>query len=266
MNVMEGDGRMQVRTVTDDEVAFFHDNGWAYLPGFVDTHTASHLLDRAEEVLRIQGKKGDFGDFADRCFRAFPGEDRASAFTREVLLSPVMGGNMTRLLDLTRVRMLTDAYLLKTPADAGAHDDTLFHQDFPGNPVDRSNFLCVWIALHDMTAEAGTMRFYNRSHTKGVFGQVFADGLDLRKRCAYLRDADLSAPLNMHAGDATIHHCLTVHGAPPNRSRRPRWAYNACFMDADSRYTASPGNFPAGVAVAPFGLLDHPAFPIVPTA
>src|SRR5688572_27347212 len=109
---------MRVRTVTDNEVTFFHENGWAYLPGFVDKGTASHLLEQAEEVLRIQGKKGDFGDTVDRCFRAFPGVERNSAFTRDVLLSPVMGDNMARLLELTQVRMLTDAFLLKTPAQS----------------------------------------------------------------------------------------------------------------------------------------------------
>jgi len=256
---------MRVRTVTDDEVAFFHTNGWAVLPAFVDAGTAGYLLEQTQEALRIQGTKGDFGDTVDRCFRAFPGVERASAFTRDVLLSPVMGNNMARLLELTDVRMLTDAFLLKTPSHAGDHDGTLFHQDFPGNPVDRSNFLCVWIALHDMTPDAGTMRFYSGSHTKGVFGQVFADGVDLRKRYGHLRDDNLSPPLSMRAGDATIHHCLTVHGAPDNRSAAPRWAYNMCYMDADSRYTASPGNFPAGVTIEPFAVLDHPAFPRVPT-
>jgi len=175
-----------------------------------------------------------------------------------------MASNVSRLLDVSRVRLLADGYLLKMPESEGYHDGTLYHQDFPGNPVDRSSFLTVWIALHDMVAEQGTMRFYNRSHRLGVLGQVFADGVDLRTRCPALKENDLSAPLQLRAGDATIHHSLAVHGAPPNRTSKPRWAYNMLYMDAQSRYTMSPGMFPEGVSLAPFALFDHSMFPMLP--
>jgi hypothetical protein len=255
---------MTVRPVTDQEVTFFHDNGWVHLPRLVDANTVRFLLGQAEKAFAGGHSAGAFGPIVDRNFQAFVGEKRDSVVAGEMVLSPVMGRNIGRLLELPRVRLLADGYMLKMPEAGGAHDDTLYHQDFPGNPVDRSSFLTVWIALHDMPAEAGVMQFYNRSHTKGVYGQVFADGIDLRQRCAALKDADLSPPLNLTAGDATVHHSLTVHGAPPNRTANNRWAYNILYMDADSRYTSSPGLFPAGVTIAPFAVLDHPVFPLLP--
>lgn len=176
-----------------------------------------------------------------------------------------MGNNCARFLDVPRIRLLADGYLLKMPEQGGLHDATLYHQDFPGNPVDRSSFLTVWIALHDMDADQGVMRFYSRSHRLGVFGQVFADGIDLRNRCPDLKEADLSPPMHLRAGDATVHHSLTVHGAPPNRTETPRWAYNILYMESDARYTASPGLFPEGVVLEPFAPFEHSAFPLLPS-
>lgn len=256
---------MSVRTANEDEVSFFKKNGWVYMPQYVDRATAAHLRGQADEAFREQRRSGDFGEIVDRNFRPFPGEDRDCAFSIEVVQSPVVGDNIARFLSVPQIRLLADGYLLKMPERRGTHDGTLYHQDFPGNPVDRSSFLTVWIALHDMPAEQGVMQFYNRSHTLGVFGQVFADGVDLRKRCPELKDEDLSPPFDLRAGDATVHHSLTVHGAPPNRTADMRWAYNILYMDARARYTASPGLFPAGVTLEPFALFEHPIFPLLRT-
>jgi hypothetical protein len=255
---------MSARAATESEVAFFRLNGWVHLPALLNPLATQHLRDRADEALRRDLRVGDFGEIVDRNFRPFPGEDRTGDFSLNVVQSAVMADNCARFLCVPRIRLLADGYLLKMSEQSGVHDGTLYHQDFPGNPVDRSSFLTVWIALHDMAADQGVMRFYNRSHRLGVFGQVFADGIDLRERCADLDEADLSPPLDLRAGDATVHHSLTVHGAPPNRTDRPRWAYNILYMDATARYTASPGLFPAGVVLAPLAPFEHAAFPLLP--
>jgi hypothetical protein len=253
-----------VRTASDLELSFFQENGWVHMPALIDSGAASLLRSHAEEALRARARTGDYGPVVERNFRPFPGEGRDTDFSRQVVQSRGMGSLVSALLDVSEVRLLADGYLLKMPESEGSHDGTLYHQDFPGNPVDRSSFLTVWIALHDMTAEQGTMRFYSRSHRLGVFGQAFADGMDLRTRCRALKEEDLSTPLLLHAGDATIHHSLTVHGAPPNRTSKPRWAYNILYMDGQCRYTMSPGMFPQGVSLAPFALFDHPMFPMLP--
>jgi Phytanoyl-CoA dioxygenase (PhyH) len=256
---------MIARAATEAEASFFRGNGWVHLPALVDPATIEHLRGRAEEVLRLDRRAGDFGEIVERNFRPFRGEDRGSDFSKRIVQSAVMGFNCARFLEVPRIRLLADGYLLKMPEQGGLHVGTLYHQDFPGNPVDRSSFLTIWIALHDMDAEQGVMRFYNRSHRLGVFGQVFADGIDLRRRCPELREADLSPPLQLRAGDATAHHSLTVHGAPPNRGDSPRWAYNILYMASDARYTASPGLFPDGVVLEPFACFEHSAFPLLPT-
>ena len=177
-----------------------------------------------------------------------------------------MGRNAARLLALPQVRLLsTGGYLLKMPESAQQQYGTLFHQDYPGHAVDRSNFFTVWFALHDMPAEAGAMRFYSRSHMRGVLGQAYIDDMDIRERYK-LKDADLSPPLKMRAGDATVHHALTIHGALPNRTAHPRWSYAYIYFDADTRYNGAPDTFTDGVTLEHYALFDHPVFPRIPTA
>ena len=254
---------MNLRSITAAEVSFFQEHGWAYLPSLVDGDAVTKARKHAQAAF---GEQMELGEIVDRCFYRLPGEDRDGTFSKEIICSATMGSNIIRLLNVSRVRLWTDGPLLKLPEQEGAHDETLYHQDFPGNPYDRSSALTIWIALHDMPAAAGTMRFFNRSHRKGVLGHVFADGVDLRRRCAVLRDEDLSSPLNMRAGDATAHHSLAVHGAPPNRTSDRRWAYIALYMDADARNTGTPGLLPEGISIAPFARFEHPSFPLLPMA
>ena len=255
-----------VRPITEAEITSFSENGWAHLPGLVDRSTILQLYARARILFAAQLHLGGLGEVVDRAFYAFPGEGREDDFVGKIVRSPVMGSNVARLLVVPQVRLFADGYMLKLPLSGGQHLGTPYHQDFPGNPVDRSSFLSLWIALHDIPAEAGTMRFYNRSHRLGVFGQVFADGTDLRERCAELKDENLSPPTALLAGDATAHHSLTVHGAPANQTLHARWAYNIIYIDRDARYTAGPGPFPPGVTLQPFAQFDHPAFPLLATA
>jgi hypothetical protein len=256
---------MYVRSVTLGEISHFKDNGWVYLPGLVDTAMISPKYQQAASPQMHNDQVGTYGSRSDRGIFSFFDRSHESAFKDSVVLSPMMGSNIARLLNVPTIRVLSQRFLLKGPQSDGLQDRTLYHQDFPGHPVDRSNFLTIWIALHDMPPEAGTMRFFNRSHKRGVFGQVFADGIDLRDRCPELVDEDLSPPISMRAGDATAHHCLTVHGAPANLTKAPRWSYITIYMDAQSRYTCVPAPMPEGAKFEPYDLFDHPGYPLVPT-
>jgi hypothetical protein len=255
---------VSVRDITDEEADLFQQNGWAHLSGLVDLQTVGLLHRQAEKVLAEQKTERIYGNIVDRSFRDLPGVDRESPQARDMMMAPAMARNMARVLGLRGVRVLIDGFLLKTPEREGKHDGTIFHQDFPGHPVDRSQFLTLWVALHDLPADGGLVQFYNRSHLQGSRGWVFADSVDLRQRCADLKDEDLSHPVAMRAGDATIHHSLTVHGAGPNFSANRRWAYTVIYMDPDTRYNGAQGEFRAGTKVEPYAVLDLPIFPLVP--
>jgi len=254
---------MSIRSVTQSEVSYFHDKGWAHLPNFMEKSVAADLLKDAQSAYAEHRLAGAFSKGVDRSFTSYRPR-REGAFANDVVMSPLMGRNIARLLDVPRVRLKKDLLLLKMPESTGRHISTLYHQDMPGHPFDRSHFLTLWIALHDMEPEAGTMRFYEGSHRQGMKGQVFADNVCLTQRVKSLRPEDLSPPLSLKAGDATVHHCLMIHGAPPNQSNDPRWSCAILYIDAETRFNGNNSLLPPGVHMEMYDLFDDSVFPLLP--
>jgi len=155
--------RESIRSVTQEEIASFRENGWAYLPGLLACEIAEKLHAQGEHLQRAQTqplsckprRKTDLEDRVGKAFQSYLADDQAvelAAFA----VSPVMGRN------------------------------------------------------------------------------------------------------------AAVHHSLTVHGAPPNQTEQPRWAYAYIYFDADARYSGAADTLLDGVTLKTYSLFDHPAFPLVP--
>jgi ectoine hydroxylase-related dioxygenase (phytanoyl-CoA dioxygenase family) len=80
----------------------------------------------------------------------------------------------------------------------------------------------------------------------------------------WLRRLKLSPPLDLGEGDATVHHTLTVHGAPENRTDRRRLSVAASYFDADALYTGAEFAYTDGLGLKVDAPLDHPRFPEIP--
>jgi ectoine hydroxylase-related dioxygenase (phytanoyl-CoA dioxygenase family) len=112
-----------------------------------------------------------------------------------------------------------------------------YHQDnayFCQTPPD---MLTVWIALDAVTEENGPVFFVKGSHQQGVLptrpsgvrgnsiGMAEPSGVPVAEQfCALL------AP-----GDATIHHCNTVHHSAPNRTDHSRLGFLLVFRGSHTR-------------------------------
>ncbi|MBB2912005.1 ectoine hydroxylase-related dioxygenase (phytanoyl-CoA dioxygenase family) [Streptosporangium becharense] len=253
-----------VRDVTDDEVAFFQDNGWVRLPCLVEPGRVALLRDRAAGHLRARPQA--VASRVSRVDEAF-GQSRDIAGTdehfRALAFAPALGRGATRLLPgVTGVRIQVTNLLIKEPG--GGHGATGFHQDFPWMPMDRSAMLTVWLALVDVPADMGSLRFVSGSHRHGLLGRSFArDGDDQLSQHPWLRELRVSPPLDLAAGDATVHHALTVHGAPANHGNTPRLSFTVTYFDADALYTGTPYRQTDGLGLTVNQPFDHPAFPLV---
>ncbi|MFC6935621.1 phytanoyl-CoA dioxygenase family protein [Actinomadura yumaensis] len=263
-----------VRDVTDSEIGSFRERGWARLPGLVGADYVADLRERALE--RLGERRGRFrNNYVDQAF----GQDRDIARHDEayaaLALSPALARNVRRLLvGVDAVRLQVTNLLVKEPAgNPGAaegppdgHGATVFHQDFPWMPMDRSSMLTVWLALDEVPADMGALRFYERSHRYGPLGRSFVredDGaLDQHP---WLGELPLSEPFDLAAGDATVHHSLVIHGAPANRRDRPRLSFTATYFDAATLYTGAPYGQTDGLGLAVNEPFDHPLFPVVPS-
>lgn len=119
------------------------------------------------------------------------------------------------------------------PANNGT--GTRWHQDNIWWHADPPNILTIWIALDDVDRENGAVHYIRGSHShlleptveildpKGFSYKLLADDqVDLTRAVSF----------NLSAGHAVMHHCMTIHGAPPNTSNRDRRGYTVHLMQA----------------------------------
>lgn len=247
-----------MRQASDDEAAFFHEHGWVRLGRLVEPDLAAELRERALRQLDARSRSHE--TLVDQAF----GQSRDIAASDELFgaltLSPGMGRTAVRLLRGVRaVRVQVTNLLVK---EAGEHGATEFHQDFPWMPMDRSAMLTVWLALADVPADMGSLRFYSGSHRHGLLGRSFTrPGDDQLSQHPWLKELELSPPLDLKAGDATVHHALTVHGAPANRRDRPRLSFTVTYFDADALYTGLPYRQTDGLGLRVNQPFEHERFP-----
>jgi ectoine hydroxylase-related dioxygenase (phytanoyl-CoA dioxygenase family) len=109
-------------------------------------------------------------------------------------------------------------------ANVGWHqDDDYWHTWWKGEV-----FTC-WLALTDVTADAGPVRFVRRSHTWGFLnsGNFFIPDLDASAERAHVPAGETweEEPAVLPPGTASFHNRLTIHGSGPNTSAGRRRSY-----------------------------------------
>jgi ectoine hydroxylase-related dioxygenase (phytanoyl-CoA dioxygenase family) len=275
------------REVTDDEAAFYEQNGWVKLERFVEPALAAEMLEAvtgvmgerpSEEDVVVGVERGaasgnkdardygggvkNIGYWQDYHFIA---RDRQLEPLRTLIYSKEIGRAAQKLIGRdVDVRQAADLVACKMPAGQAGSDPTDWHQDIPSLPFDRIGGFAFWIALNDCPPERGSMRFLSVSQREGSLGRTRAQGksvIDYYPRL--LERYDMSPPLDLKAGDATAHNAYVCHGAPANTTDTPRWAFICTYIPGDTLWTgASNYNYDdIGLEVGkPF---DHPRFPVV---
>jgi len=142
------------------------------------------------------------------------------------------------------VRYYSDFFAPKLPSSANSlhrgNGPTAFHQDFITFAVDRSGGLTFWFPLEAYGPDAGTMSFVSGSHRRGVLGDYTTyGGLDALGVFPELQRLEMTEPISYELGDITVHTHLTVHGAGPNLTDRPRWAYLLVTQPSDACWNGS---------------------------
>jgi hypothetical protein len=136
---------------------------------------------------------------------------------------------------------LSNSKLATKPPTAGAGAFP-WHQDFAYYTHTNFDLLTVAVALDDVTPENGGMYAVRGSHRLGLLDHS-RDGW-MTGGCVeshhWETQQEAVVPLMSKAGGITIHHCLTLHGSPVNRSGMPRrlvvFQYRAgdCYQLADN--------------------------------
>ncbi len=170
------------------------------------------------------------------------------------------------------VRLFHEHVLVKQP---GAGTPTPWHQDQPYYCIDGDQVCSLWLAL-DPVARENSIEYIAGSHRwNKVFRPERFNRQPLYDNAEYEVLPDIDAERDSYdirgwdieAGDAIAFHFMTVHGAPPNRSRtRSRRAFSSRWLGDDARFAVRPGEtsppFPE-VRLKHGDLPDHPSFPLV---
>lgn len=255
-----------VRTQTgssSDRRADFQAHGWLVLRGVVsdcDLAEMNRVFDRLMAPFAV------------------PGEGRSGVVqhpnacrTNDVMLRHLHDGVAAIACDLLgarSVQLLQDTLLLKHPSAAGS---IALHQDYSYTGyLDSPSSLSVGLALTDATIESGCLYVVDASHTWGLVSglHVFADELqkDLGQRLSPAqreRVARGKVPLEVRAGDVTVHHCLTLHGSGDNTSGRPRKTVVTHLFSGDCTLVRErlPRQAQHRFTTDDLGHLTAPAFP-----
>lgn len=244
------------REVTPEEIAHYQENGWVKVPGLISPTLAQEILDtiKDEMLAADTGEEVRTGaistdDKLDRIHDRdmwrdwhFPARDDGLEPLRSLAYSRELGHDAALVLGRdVAINYHADLIAVKMPAGHASSRPTGFHQDWVNFPFDRTGFLTFWIALDDITAAQGSMRFHNGSHRAGPLGKMGLDGVELPQYYADIPERyPLSDPIDLAQGDATIHNGMVVHGAPENTTDRPRWTLIIAYHPADTCYTGAP--------------------------
>lgn len=103
--------------------------------------------------------------------------------------------------------------------DAGPYR---WHQDFAFFPHTNTSLVAAMVMLDDATPENGCMQMVPGSHKLGLLNHLKDGFFGECQEQQLWADPDRLAEITPRAGGISIHHCLALHGSPPNRSNRPR--------------------------------------------
>jgi ectoine hydroxylase-related dioxygenase (phytanoyl-CoA dioxygenase family) len=130
-----------------------------------------------------------------------------------------------------RPRLFIDHAMLKPPHGGRP---TPWHQDGAfGLENARGTVITIWMPLQDVDRSSGCLEFMPASHRgpvlphRHVGGDPRSRGLEISETVPIDEGRAVACPLR--AGDATVHHGLTLHRSYPNIGGEPRRAYALVF-------------------------------------
>ena len=220
------------RTLTADQIEFFHREGYLTIEALMDPEAVEQLCRTYDELFAFRAgrEEGNQYDLAGA------DEEDQPAILPQIVSPSKYAPRLEQMavrkdaLAIAKQLLGGDAQLqnehaiMKPPRTAAP---TPWHQDeaYWAGDLDY-NSLSIWIPLQDVTPRNGSLRYIPGSHKSEVVPH-FPIGNDPRVHGLETDEVDGSKAVtfSMPAGGAAIHHCRTLHGAGGNNSSTPRRAY-----------------------------------------
>ena len=127
-----------------------------------------------------------------------------------------------------------------------------WHQDaayWPLEPADE--MVAVWLAISDVSLENGGMRAIPGSHTRGQLPHSATGNTSSMLRRGQRINGEIddqsAIEISLRAGQASIHHPLTIHGSGGNTSNQ--WRYGIIFNYVSANTKVKNGHVESGLLV-----------------
>jgi ectoine hydroxylase-related dioxygenase (phytanoyl-CoA dioxygenase family) len=155
--------------------------------------------------------------------------------------NPVLGAIAARLCGTESIRLWHDQMIFKPTDQAGTRTGIGWHTDRAyWQTCTSDQMLTAWIPFHDCDEQMGTLMFIEGSHrwSESIEPKNFhtTDLSGLEEQLSAGGQPVVKVPMNISKGQVTFHHCRTIHGSDPNRSRSPRRSISVHLQDAANRY------------------------------
>jgi hypothetical protein len=216
---------------------FYDENGFALVREPVVPFAVVERAVAAQELLRFGGNDtgrehaGAYGDpQRSGALIKIEQPQLASHAIRELVSHPALGKWALEITGAEWVQPWWVQLLVKPSGDklasnVGWHQDRYYRSDWE----DGSELFTAWVALTDVTADAGPMVFLQGSHKWGFLnqGDFFGQDLDALKARINLPDGAAWDEVagTLPQGGISFHHSLTFHGSSANISGVPRRSF-----------------------------------------
>ena len=185
----------------------------------------------------------------------------ASKAIMELVTHPTLGAMAAEVTGARAVQVWWVQLLYKPPSSPGeqARTNVGWHQDYNYWRAweEESELFTAWVALSDVTAEAGPMNFVAGSHRWGLSTESDFHSQEYEALRETIQQAHGQAwreiPAILAPGSASFHHKLTFHGSGPNLSAQPRRSFAVHMRTENSR---PKENLRQGLTA----FIDDPAF------
>jgi phytanoyl-CoA hydroxylase len=220
------------RTLTSQQIQSYHDDGFIVIEDCFSSKEVNALRE-AETSPAIQSAL-EAGGIKHQTVHLLELTVRHPAFL-ELARDPRIMGCIQPLIgeDI----QLQHSKLATKPATRGMGAFG-WHQDILYYPHTNTSLLSVFVYLDDATPENGCMSMVRGSQLLGPLSHHDARGVFLGS-CVeahhWENHPDKVIPITPRAGSISIHHCLTLHGSPPNLSGRPRRGIVFSYRADDSQ-------------------------------
>jgi phytanoyl-CoA hydroxylase len=225
------------QTVTDfklipNEIRFYREEGYLYLPGVVTAHTVSKLQEEVYDVMEAAGRtRDDLRHTTGAKGKLY----QSGQYLRDSTLDHYINSPELRSIASQLMGGESSLYMPFSAVKSGGGGGTFhFHQDnqytrFDGPGVN------LWLALSPMSPENGCLMVVPKSHLEGTIDRIQSPDGDGHRTVA--ADPTKFLPIRMNAGDLIAFSRLTLHGSGPNGTDDPRLAYAVQFFRDDVKAT-----------------------------